>query len=454
MPSKSVGPAFKVRKKNATSHKRNYRWQSNTAKIAKLQALDAIHKVRRYDLDAEDIDTTTSYFKNGLERWAEVNISKTFTTFKREALPLCDSLPQILHFQDDIMGLFQTHISTFDTDSLPPLLDLLTAFARDLGTRFEKHFKQALELLTGVLGKPRDATVVESASSALTILFKHLSKHISPDLRPTYDVVAPLLGRSKHSPHIVRLTAQSMSFLVTKSAAPSHRQTSLPAIAEHSRLDLYRTLGTKEFELYFHGLMAMFSQAIKSTGTEVHSTGTVIVEALIRATPESEAASDQATPWMDVVCGVLISIVRHADEKSFQPVLDAIIGTLSTDAAVTSETIWQPLLLLRLLGALSSYYNGAKIADWSKVVQHTLRAVETISKVQDIDPKTVWDVCITNTAIVCKLAPMDALLSSISSLLSVMTREPLMRWFVPFCGYFAELNPERFRGLFLKPFHK
>ena len=133
MPSTSSGRITKARRNKALpTHHKNHRWESFTTKVAKLHSLDPLRKVRRHDLDAEDLSSTTSYFRNGLEKWADLNISKAFVSFRREVLPLSESLPQILHFEHRIVDLLASYIEKQDKESLEPLLDLLTALSHDL----------------------------------------------------------------------------------------------------------------------------------------------------------------------------------------------------------------------------------------------------------------------------------------------------------------------------------
>lgn len=139
MPSTSSGRIAKTsRSKKLTPHNKNHRWESFSSKISKLHSLDPLRKIRRHDLDTEDLDATTSYLRNGLERWADTNISRSFTSFKREVSPLCDSLAQILHFEQKIMDILATYLERQEREALEPYLDLLIAFAHDLGVRFEK----------------------------------------------------------------------------------------------------------------------------------------------------------------------------------------------------------------------------------------------------------------------------------------------------------------------------
>src|SRR5690606_36211848 len=84
MPSTTSGRIVKTsRGSKKTPHQKNHRWESFSAKISKLHSLDPLRKVRRHDLEAEDLEATTSYLRNGLDRWAELNISNPYIAFKR-----------------------------------------------------------------------------------------------------------------------------------------------------------------------------------------------------------------------------------------------------------------------------------------------------------------------------------------------------------------------------------
>ncbi|KAL2154516.1 hypothetical protein VTH82DRAFT_3192, partial [Thermothelomyces myriococcoides] len=264
MPSTTSGRIVKTsRGSKKTPHQKNHRWESFSAKISKLHSLDPLRKVRRHDLEAEDLEATTSYLRNGLDRWAELNISKPYIAFKREINPLTESLAQILYHEDRIMDLLAEYIAKHEKEALEPLLDLVTAFAHDLGVRFEKHYPRALALIVDLASKMHDVEVIEWTFAALAFLFKYLSRLLVPDLRPTYDVVAPLMGKARSPGHIARFAAEAMSFLVKKAAAPSHKDKALPLFVEHVRDDLEATVGQKQFELYSQGIMTMFAEAIK-----------------------------------------------------------------------------------------------------------------------------------------------------------------------------------------------
>jgi U3 small nucleolar RNA-associated protein 20 len=459
MASTQSGRVFKSRKGKigGTPHQKNHRWESFSTKISKLHALDPLRRIRRHDLDAEDLESTTSYLRNGLEKWAELNLSKSFTSFKRELQPLCESLPQILHFEGRIMDMLEKYISEQDLESLEPLLDLLTAFAHDLGMRFEKHYPRALSLITQIASRKQDAAVVEWTFACLAFLFKYLSKLLVPDLRPTYDLLAPLLGKARIPAHITRSAAEALSFLVKKAAAPANREKALAAFIDHIRDDFTSNRDDRHLELYYHGLMTMFAEAVKGQGYGIHTTGSDIVKALVRSVPNDQCVSIEPINWSEVVCGVLISLVHHSTAETFHVIPQAIADTAVSDE-FRAEFPLRNILYIRCLGIVSGVRKGTRIVDWQLIIRSLLQCLEPISKnsksLETVELTAIWQQLPVNTAIIWQLVPMDTLIPHITEFTTAMTREPLMGWFIPFCSYFSDLDSTRFRSLFLKSFQK
>ncbi|GJN77974.1 U3 snoRNP protein [Purpureocillium lilacinum] len=461
MPSKTSGRIEKVRKnKFSTPHQKNHRWESFSTKIAKFNSLQPLRKVRRHDLDSEDLSATTSYFQNGLQKWGELNISKPFCGFKKDVLPLSESLAQILHFEDRIMSLFAQYISLQDKDALEPLLDLLTAFAHDLGVRFEKYYSQSLSLLLAIASKPQDVEVIEWTFGALAFLFKYLSKLLVPDLRPTFDVMAPLLGKSKQPQHIARFAAEAMSFLVRKAAAPSHRETALVPLVEHIRHDLRSVAEDRQFTLYKDGIMTMFAESIKGTEYSIHSVGSAVITTLIDAIPEDESRLARETVWTDVVCGVLTSTIHHATVDTFRDAAEDILTCIKArrERIQQSPTQWQTVPLIKLLGVMAGVRRGSRITAWDRVILELISILKITGKanedVRQDENDILWTAVISKVAIIWHHAPIDALIPHISSLNQSLTRGPFMHWFIPFCSYFCDLDATRFGSLFRTEFQR
>lgn len=452
MPSSSAGRIVKAqRNSKKTQHQKNHRWESFTSKISKLHSLDPLRKVRRHDLEAEDLEATTSYLRNGLDRWAELNVSKLYTDFKRQIMPLTDSLAQILYHEQRIMDLLAEYIEKHEKDILEPLLDLVTAFAHDLGVRFEKHYPRAMALIVALAAKIHDVEVIEWTFASMAFLFKYLSRLLVPDLRPTFDMIAPLMGRGKNSPgHIARFAAEAMSFLIKKAAAPGRKEKSLTQIVQYARKDLESMADTKQFELYSQGIMTMFAEALKGASNSVHSTGPDIFAILAQEIPEEELELPERAIWTDVCCGVLTSIIHHTTPESFKVVEDKVLEE--------AREVKRPILFVQFFGVMAGVRRGARINDWTTVVKVLGQQLESLAawkgKTEVVNSLSFWQRFVVNATIVWGQAPIDAVLPSLSSFNNAMTKEPLMRWYIPFCSYLSDLNSERFRGLFQKDFQR
>ncbi|KAH8676599.1 HEAT repeat protein-like protein [Tricladium varicosporioides] len=464
MPATTSGRIIKTRKgKKGTLHQKNHRWESFTAKVAKLSSLDPIRRVRRHDIDTEDL-TTTSYFRTGLEKWGELNMSEAFVAFSQDVLPMCDSLPQILHFEEKIMALIVAYIEKRERESLEPLLELVTDFAHDLGARFEKYYGKTLELVTSIAGTPQDVEVIEWSFSCLAFMFKYLSKLLVPDLRSTYDMMAPLLGKRRQPPHIARFAAEALSFLIKKAGAPAHREKALPLIVHHAKVDLESISGSKEFGLYYHGIMTLFAEAMKGNGLTVHTSGPAIFKCLYSALESKDFESREQSPWTSVYFGVLTSIIHHTNSDTFKDVMEILQETTSTAMAAFLKSknvndLSHLLLSIRAIGITCGVRKGSRVGDWPvllALLSDTLHAIsKNAANVSEFDPEIdVWTCIVLTISITLQYAPMDALIPLISPFMDSLTKEPLAKWFLTFSSYFSQADPERFRSIALPYFQR
>jgi U3 small nucleolar RNA-associated protein 20 len=452
------------KKKGGTTHHKNHRWESFTTKISKLNSLDPLKRVRRHDLDAEDLATTSSYFKNGLDKWQELNLSSSFIEFSREVAPLCDSLPQILHFENRIMDLLIAHLQMKEKEAIEPLLQLLTDFAHDLGTRFEKHYAIALELVISIARTFHDVEVIEWSFACLAFMFKYLSKLLVLDLRPTYDLMAPLLGKERQQPHIARFAAEAMSFLIKKAAAPAVREKALDTITEHAKSDLIKSYGSRQYALYFHGIMTMFAEAAKGSGLSIHSSGTTIIRSIFSQHDGGDFSDIHVSPWADVICGVLTSLVHHSSSDTLKDVIATVLEQAaeavdSFEIDQTKQNFRRLMLSAKAMGILAGVRKGSRVSDWPALLSGLSKVLDVLSPKakalanQGNDPEFL-DAVVLSTSITLQYAPMDTLIPFISRYMAALSTDFLSRYFFTFCSYFAEVNVERFQSFVLPYFQR
>ena len=361
--------------------------------------------------------------------------------FARQAAPLCESLPQVLHHSDRILELLVEYIGKGDKHSEEPLLSLMAHFAHDLGVRFEKHFEQAVRTVAHVAAKHHDVEVIEWAFTCLAWLFKYLSKLLVPDLRPLFDLMAPLLGKDHQKSFVTRFAAESLSFLVRKAgAAYSRDKTPLRLITRHISTHVEETQGSgKEYE-FQHGLLALFVDSMKGVQRGLHSSAAAVLQELLAQTYHEDYANYRVPPLEPITVGAITAIIHHTDAENFAPLLDILLVQTKDSASCTASFGLSSRILLVACGVR----RGSRIAEWQPVLQ----SLEALSaNVDGLDEASLHDF-ISLVATVFQCCPMDTAILHIQ-LIEALSSGTWEQYFLSFCNLFSDLGAERFKTLLL-----
>ncbi|KAF8430325.1 armadillo-type protein [Tirmania nivea] len=426
---KSVKPTNT--KKGGTASTRRFSYQSFSQKIANLK-IDPVRRVRRY---VDDEEAQKSFFRPALESWIEMNLSSNFTQFSKEVLPLTDSLPHILHYQNLIMDLLVKYIKLEDIHSLEPLLDLLAQFARDLGEVFESHFARAVTLLSSIVVKHSDVSVIEWTFNCLAFLLKYLSRLLVPDLRPLFSILSPQLGKEKQKPFAVRFVAEALSFLIRKS-----KDEPLRVFIRHVFQDLQDNRNSRQ---YVQGLSSLFLESCVSVENTIHSKGPTLVKVLC----EVAEALGSFGPAFDVVQGVIIGVIHHTQGQTFTDIQNTIYEFMNK--STTESTAGNLEMRARLLYVIFTVRKGSRITDWVTGATLLLDLLDyAISMKND---KIVREIA-KASAVLLQTADMDVVISKGAKIIEGIQKcqGGSLFWF--FCDFYARLGSERFQRYLLRYF--
>ena len=435
------------RLKGGTLSSRKHRFESFTQRIAKLN-IDPIRRGRRVEVEQDNVSNTYSFFKAGLDRWKDLNLSENFTNFVRAAEPLCDSLPQILHYDQDLLDLLVTHIEKQDVQSLEPLLSLSSSFAHDLGIRFERHFSRAVTLVASLAAKQSDVQVIEWSFNCLAWLFKYLSRLLIPDLAPLFRIMAPLLGRQPQKAHTTRFAAEAMSFLVRKAALAYHKNRKpLTTVVDFILEDLDSMAGNKQhLKLYQNGLMTLLVSSIKGVDRKLHSCGDCIYRCLLQRTIEKDSA--QSSGHQELLNGVTIGLIHLTNASTFQPILDIILKSieyLHAESDSTGITIYERLLLIA-----TAVRKGSRIQDWTPIFDALMSLLEICQRSTTTNHLIAYEAA----AVILQSAPLETVIPRYRQVLDLVANDRNAQEFLSFCTYFCDLGRERFQDLLLPYFSK
>ncbi|KAI4122315.1 MAG: hypothetical protein LQ338_005890 [Usnochroma carphineum] len=437
--------------KTGTSSKRKHRFESFNQRVARL-TIDPIHKTRPTAGNVNEDDPTASYFKAGLDKWKDLNLSESFTSFVREVSPLCNTLPQVLHYQGDIAKILAKYIEKGDALSLEPLLTLLASFAHDLAAKFEAHFSDAITLVTSIATKHTNVEVIEWSFNCLAWLFKYLSRLLVPDLRPLLQIMSPLLGRDPQKPFTTRFAAESLSFLLRKAALVFNRNQNPLQNAVSFILDDLDRLDQegKDIPLYHHGLNILLVDAIKGVERGLHSSGTTLYGFVVDSIL---SRSGKGKSRLRLLEGITVGLIHHTEASTFRPLLDHLLLRIQheTKRRVDSKGPDYAIQICeRLLCVMSTVRKGSRIQDWGLVLDGLLALLRSREEHDERPPPAVNE----GAAVIMQSAPLDVLLPKIRPLMDRIANSQNQHHFLIFCDFLCKLDKERFDSLIYPYFMK
>jgi U3 small nucleolar RNA-associated protein 20 len=436
------------KRKGGTASTRNHSFQSFSQRIAKLN-IDPVRRVRRHIDD--EVTEFGSYFKTALEEQKDLNLSESFTDFSKEVSPFCDSLAQLVHFQDKIMDLLISYIEKREALSLEPLLSLLAHFAHDLNIRFEKHFSRAVTLVASVAAKHSSVEVIEWSFTCLAWLFKYLSRLLVPDLRPLFDIMAPLLGKESQKPFVTRFAAESMSFLLRKASVASHKDAEpLRLIIEHAFGDIKKSSSYKNAAQYQQGLMTLFTETIVGLNRGLQSSGHVTFKYML---DEAQIqVSEAETLVEDIVIGSLIATIHHTEGETFGPILNSIRSFVLVDTLDSASDSIRPQITRlhgRLLYTAMGVRKGSRIVAWSPISAGLTKLLTEMHKQNgavNVGSGARWEM-FKATAVLLQYAPIDCIVPHLNTIMDGVMKGANEDLFLPFCSFLAGMGKDRFKSL-------
>jgi U3 small nucleolar RNA-associated protein 20 len=444
MAAMSRGSVLRPKKKGGTQSTRKHRFESFSQRIVKLK-IDPVRRGRSAILDDAELDAAFSYFNTSLAEWRDLNTSDGFTNFARQVAPLCESLPQLLHHNERILDLLVQYIEKGDRWSEEPLLSLMSHFAHDLGVKFEMHFERVVRTVSRLAAQHPDVEVIEWSFTCLAWLFKYLSRLLVPDLRPIFDLMAPLLGKEHQKSFVAGFAAEALSFLLRKAGSVYHRDKEpLRTIMRHISEQLDAE-GTMQFQ---NGVMSLMLDSMKGVQRGLHSAAAVIFQEMLLQAFEQN--SHPPSRFASVLMGVVTAMIHHCDAETFSPLLEVVLAQVRATLADSQNP--ELVTSLRLLYTVCGVRKGSRVSDWKSVLEVLAQLSEEMNQSSSLKTSNMRNL-IAAIAVVFQYCPIDCAIPHVQ-LLESLTKGVWETQFLSFCDFFAKLGSERFTSLLLPYFKR
>ena len=161
---------------------------------------------------------SSCFYHESLVKWAELNCGADFSALKAETEQLCQSLPQLVLHQNEILDAILRRLTYDAKVSLEAILACLQALARDLRGDFLPHFGKTADALSDLARSEaaREPELLEHVFACLARICKWLQRQLAADLPRALTLTRTL--RRHRAAHVRRFAAQATAFLLR--AAP------------------------------------------------------------------------------------------------------------------------------------------------------------------------------------------------------------------------------------------
>nr|GMC62848.1 small subunit processome component 20 homolog [Ipomoea batatas] len=206
----TTSDAMAVKSLNKCSGRRRFVFKNFSQRI---QDID-IDVYRSLDPLKTEPSEGSSFFRDCLVQYRELNTAEDFISFYEEMLPLVQTLPQIVLQKELILLELLSRLNMKGRLSLEPILRLIAALSRDLVDDFVPFLQRVADSLVVLLknGADREPEIIEQIFTSWSYIMMYLQKYLTKDVVYVLKVTVKLRYFPKD--YVQEFMAESVSFLL------------------------------------------------------------------------------------------------------------------------------------------------------------------------------------------------------------------------------------------------
>ncbi|XP_066910089.1 small subunit processome component 20 homolog [Clytia hemisphaerica] len=336
-----------------------FRFQSFSEQIN--VSIDVHRNARLTSKEIPENDKDT-FFRESLEKWAELNCSIDYTKLYRKLKPLSRSFNQLVYHKDQVVEILKEYLSKDESLAHEACVELLAHMSKDLLDEFYPFFDQFFPLLVKFLGNNQNTKLIESTFICFAYIFKFLWKWMLKDLKNFFKTFSLLVSASqKH--HIQVFASEAFAFLIRKSKDK-------PKVIKFLLEQIDCTLNEGVGHLLFQSVKGIKSQ-LNLAGEEVLM---VILDTLYLVNNEKEEV-------MKALRVLWISILRHCSKENANILSKILYNSIENYFKSNKDDLETMQCFLLLLTEIVDFKNGDYID-----TQHCLQVITYhLKKLNDDD---------------------------------------------------------------------
>ncbi|XVF65313.1 hypothetical protein PTKIN_Ptkin09bG0238000 [Pterospermum kingtungense] len=263
-----------------------------------------INVFRSLDKIKSEPSEGSSFLRDCLIEWRELNTAEDFISFYGETMPFVQTLPLVLLHKELIFTKLISRLQMKARLSLEPILRLLAAFSRDLLEDFLPFLPRIADSLVSLLkcGADREPDIIEQIFTSWSYIMMHLQKYLIRDIKNVLKVTVRLRYYPKD--YVQEFMAEATSFLL--------RNASVEQLIKGVRKTMFEVV-KKPLPIRKSGVSAMLCYVMLGTSSRFHSGAERVLRLLLDNS--IFAIGDKFPEGSDVILEVVISTFQKLSEE-------------------------------------------------------------------------------------------------------------------------------------------
>ncbi|ORY46536.1 hypothetical protein BCR33DRAFT_715588 [Rhizoclosmatium globosum] len=264
-----------------------------------------------------------------------------FTAFRREVYHKAQSLELVLYHQKEIVELIIKYLEIPKSGAAEPLLKVLP------------YFPSVLKSILTLIHKS-DAKLLEAIFNSIAYLFKYLSREVSEDVLPTFQIFQTVMQDHRH--YIRQFGAEAFGFIIRKIQGEK-----LTALFKYMIKSLHRNPSWT----YSEGVAILMFETLKQVRHTLHSRAISMIRQYTNLILSSCPSSDDIA--FTTLLKTMTALGHHITPETSEELWDylhesveASVSLIHSEPTPENTEKFSTLVLLR---------KGARITDRKKVFE-------------------------------------------------------------------------------------
>ncbi|XP_059666315.1 uncharacterized protein LOC132312087 [Cornus florida] len=292
--------AHAVKSLNQSFGRRRFVFKTLSQKIEEIE----IDVFRSLDPLKADPSKGSSFFRDCLVQWRELNTAEDFISFYEEIMPSVQTLPQVILHKELIISKLLSRLQLKGRLSLEPILRLIPALSRDLLEDFIPFLQEIANSFVCLLksGADREPEIIEQVFTSWSYIMMYLQKYLVRDIVFVLKVTARLRYYPKE--YVQEFMAEAVSFLL--------RNAPVKQLIKGIRKVMFEVV-KKPIEMRKSGVSALLWYVMRGTSSRLHSRAEQVLRLLMDKSIFS--IGDKFAQGSDTVLEVVISAFKSLCEE-------------------------------------------------------------------------------------------------------------------------------------------